>query len=151
MTWRLRGPAARCQLLWWMVKSIIRPDPRRFMISSGTGSYFPMYSFWALPPVWSGRYLCIFDLGRSAVQFTATPRNSFCVHVQLLNMRPFVMSSRSKENQAMVIPLIHSLCIVCCCNSWCGWIINTLHALTTFSLRTGRRICICIVILCMCV
>ena len=30
------------------------------------------------------------------------------------------------------------------------WIIDTLHALTTFSSRIGRRICICVIILCMC-
>ena len=32
----------------------------------------------------------------------------------------------------MEIPLIHSLCIVYGCNSFCVWISNTLHTQTTF-------------------
>ena len=49
----------------------------------------------------------------------------------------------------MEIPLIHSLCIVYGCNSFCVWISNTLHTQTTFP-WIGRVFCVFVLLSCAC-
>ena len=44
MTRRLRGPAASCQALWWSLRTILFPGPRRFIIRRGPRSYFCTYT-----------------------------------------------------------------------------------------------------------
>ena len=81
LPWRfLPGPVA-------MDMDYPRPAPTTIHYRSRCAPLFLYIYSWALPPVWSGRYLIHIPIGRSAAQFAAAPCNSFCVHVQSLNIR----------------------------------------------------------------
>ena len=95
-----------------------RPAPTTIHYLSRCAPLFLYIYSWALPPVWSGRYLVHIIRGRSAAQFAAAPCNSFLVHVQSLNIRSlFSIIVWPREIQRWWYRLIHFvLTFVCMSN-----------------------------------
>ena len=84
LPWRfLPGPVA-------MDMDYPRPAPTTIHYRSRCAPLFLYIYSWALPPVWSGRYLVDIPIGRSAAQFAAAPCNSFCLHVHGHHIRDYI-------------------------------------------------------------